>query len=420
MVANSRKHHCRVRPYTREVLVLSTNLESQTKHYPLVFRNRRGYEARIKKTWLTAGILTDEAVSNGTLTKGSEKRKSMDEPAKRPDHFARDCHSPAISAAPVNAVDARPNQRACYECGDPNHLRNVCPKLNRESEQSVNQLALGWRRNEHGGRNQVRGRAYNASMNTAEAAKDSSVVTGTFSLNDHFAIVLFDFGADFSFISTKFAPILNMKPSIANPGYVIEIADGKKVKVDRIICGCKLELGSFLFTIDLIPLGNDSFDVISEMDWLSHNKAVIGAPVLFVKKKDGSMRICIDYHELNKLTMKNRYPLPRIADLFDQLQGARYFSKIDLRSDYHQLRVHEDDISKTAFRTRYGHFEFTVMPFGLTNAPAIFMDLMNRVCKPYLDKFDIVFIDDILIYSKTKEDHKVHLRLMLELLTKEK
>ncbi|GJV38174.1 putative reverse transcriptase domain-containing protein [Tanacetum coccineum] len=145
-----------------------------------------------------------------------------------------------------------------------------------------------------------------------------------------------------------------------------------------------------------------------------------GAPVLFIKKKDGSMRMCIDYRELNKLTVKNRYPLPRIDDLFDQLQGACYFSKIDLRSGYHQLRVHEDDIPKTTFRTRYGHFEFTVMPFGLTNAPANFMDLMNRVCKPYLDKFVIVFIDDILIYLKMKEDHKVHLRLMLELLTKEK
>ncbi|GJU42132.1 reverse transcriptase domain-containing protein [Tanacetum coccineum] len=124
--------------------------------------------------------------------------------------------------------------------------------------------------------------------------------------------------------------------------------------------------------------------------------------------------------ELNKLTVKNRYPLPRIDDLFDQLQGSRFFSKIDLRSGYHQLRVHEDDIPNTAFRTRYGHFEFTVMPFGLTNAPTMFMDLMNRVCRPYLDKFVIVFIDDILIYSKTQEEHVEHLRLVLELLKKEK
>ncbi|GKC61149.1 putative reverse transcriptase domain-containing protein, partial [Tanacetum coccineum] len=143
------------------------------------------------------------------------------------------------------------------------------------------------------------------------------------------------------------------------------------------------------------------------------------APVLFVKKNDGVLRICIAYRELNKLTIKNCYPLSRIDDLFDQLQGARYFSKIDLRSGYHQLRVHENDIPKTAFRTRYGHFEFTVMPFGLTNAPAVFLDLMDRVCKPYLDKFFIIFIDDILVYSKSKDKHEVHLRLVLELLKKE-
>nr|GEY30433.1 putative reverse transcriptase domain-containing protein [Tanacetum cinerariifolium] len=145
-----------------------------------------------------------------------------------------------------------------------------------------------------------------------------------------------------------------------------------------------------------------------------------GAPVLFAKKKDGSFRMCIDYRELNKLTNKNRYPVPRIDDLFDQLQGSQYFSKIDLRYGYHQPRVHEDDIPKTTFRTRYGDFEFIVMPFGLTNAPAVFMDLMNRVCRPYLDKFMMVFIDDILIYSKTWEEHERHLRLVLELLNKEK
>ncbi|GJR06403.1 putative reverse transcriptase domain-containing protein [Tanacetum coccineum] len=141
-----------------------------------------------------------------------------------------------------------------------------------------------------------------------------------------------------------------------------------------------------------------------------------GALVLFVKNKDGSFQMCIDYRKLNKLIVKNRYPLPRIDDLFDQLQGSSVYSKINLRSDYHQLRVRDEDIPKTAFRTRYGHYEFQVMPFGLTNALAVFMDLMNRVCKPYLDKFMIVFTDDVLIYSKSKEEHEEHHKLILELL----
>ncbi|GJU31373.1 putative reverse transcriptase domain-containing protein [Tanacetum coccineum] len=308
------------------------------------------------------------------------------------------------------------------------------------------------------------------------------------------------------FISTKFMPLLNEKPSIANPGCVIEVANGQgsfdvivgmdwlsnqkavivcHEKIVRIPVGegkvlyvqgeCNVGKTKTLMstkanepTLSDIPIVRDFEDVFpddlsglppqpqvefcidlipgatavakslyrlapSEMQELSEqlqelqDKGFIrpshspwGAPVLFVKKKDGSFRMCIDYHELNKLTIKNRYPLYRIDDLFDQLQGACYFSKINLRSSYHQLRVHDDDISKTAFRTRYEHFEFTVMPFGLTNAPVVFMDLMNRVCKPYLDKFVIVFIDDILIYSKTKEDHENHLRLMLDLLRKEK
>nr|GEY50590.1 putative reverse transcriptase domain-containing protein [Tanacetum cinerariifolium] len=158
---------------------------------------------------------------------------------------------------------------------------------------------------------------------------------------------------------------------------------------------------------------------ISDKGFIRHSSSPWRAPVLFVKKKDGSFRMCIDYRELNKLTVKNRYPLPRIDDLFDQLQGSSVYSKIDLRSGYHQLRVQEEDIPKTTFRTRYGHYEFQVMPFGLTNAPTVFMDLMNRVCKPYLDKFVIVFIDDILIYSKDKKEHEEHLRQILELLKKE-
>jgi hypothetical protein len=139
-----------------------------------------------------------------------------------------------------------------------------------------------------------------------------------------------------------------------------------------------------------------------------------GAPVLFVKKKDGTQWMCVDYRSQNEVTIKNKYPLPRIKDLFDQMKGASVFSKINLRSGYHQLKIWESDISKTAFRTRYGLYEYTVMSSGLTNAPAYFMYLMNKVFMEYLDRFIIVFIDDILISSKTMEEHEEHLRLVLE------
>ena len=141
--------------------------------------------------------------------------------------------------------------------------------------------------------------------------------------------------------------------------------------------------------------------------------------MIFLKKKDGTLRLCIDYRQLNKLTVKNKYPLPRIDDLFDQLKGANIFSKIDLRSGNHHLRIKDADVHKTAFRTRYRHYEFLVMPFGLTNAPAAFMDLMNRVFRPYVDQFVVVFIDDILVYSKDQESQDTHLRVVLETLRKE-
>jgi hypothetical protein len=140
--------------------------------------------------------------------------------------------------------------------------------------------------------------------------------------------------------------------------------------------------------------------------------------VLFVEKKDGSKRLCVDYRALNAVTIKNKYPLPRIEVLFEQLKGAKIFSKIDLNSGYHQLRINEEDIEKTTFSTRYGHYEYIVMSFGLTNAAAAFMEAMNRMLHEYLDDFIIVFLDDILIYSKSEEEHERYLSLVLETLQK--
>nr|GFB03359.1 putative reverse transcriptase domain-containing protein [Tanacetum cinerariifolium] len=201
-------------------------------------------------------------------------------------------------------------------------------------------------------------------------------------------------------------------PSIHDQPIVLEFPDVFPDKLPRIPPVREVE-----FNIELIPEAEpiskapyrmalvelkelkDQLQKLLERGFIHPSVSPWGAPVLFVKKKDGSMRLCIDYHELNKITIRNRYPLPRIDDLFDQLQGAMHFSKIDLRSGYHQLRVKEQDISKTAFRIRYGHYEFLVMPFGLTNAPAVFMNLMNRIFHEFLDKFVIVFIDDILVFS---------------------
>ena len=151
---------------------------------------------------------------------------------------------------------------------------------------------------------------------------------------------------------------------------------------------------------------------LSDKGFIRPSTSPWSALVLVANKRGKTLRLCIGYRQLNRVTIKNRYPLPRIVDLFDQLRGARVYSKIDLCTGYHQLRVRETNIPKTAFRTRYGHFEFTVMPFGLMDAPATFMDLMHRVFQPYLDQFVVVFVDDILIYSQSEWEHEYHLRIV--------
>ncbi|XP_040367269.1 uncharacterized protein LOC112177433 [Rosa chinensis] len=220
---------------------------------------------------------------------------------------------------------------------------------------------------------------------------------------------------------------------------------GVSLELDKFCDACPIVIGGKEFTAALIVLADHKSDTALRAGFLAHVESVsctaVMAEISVVSEYSdvfqeipglpprrevdfaidvipgtAPLRLCVDYRQLNKVTIKNRYPLPRIDDLFDQLKEAAVFSKIDLRSGYHQLRVKDDDVPKTAFRTRYGHFEFVVMPFGLTNAPAAFMDLMNRMFSPYMDKFVVVFVDDILVYSKTLEDHDKHLRIVLQLL----
>nr|GEX09391.1 putative reverse transcriptase domain-containing protein [Tanacetum cinerariifolium] len=401
-------------------------------------------------------------------------------------YFAHDCRSSGntnvANAQRNNGVNPKGN--GCFECGAPGHFKRDCPKLNNKDRGKVN--APGWvyvvRNAEKRG---------NASRDL-----DSNVVTGTFLLNNRYASILFDTGADRSFILTAFSSLIDIVPIPLGNSYDVELEDGKIVRVDTIMRGCTLNFLSHPFNIDLMHVELGSFDVIISMDWLRRCHAMImcdeklvrvpygnetltfhgnksnngresrltvissegkqledvpvfqdfpevfskylpglpparpvefqidliqgaspvarapyrlaqsemkelleklqelsdksfirpssspwGAPVLFIKRKDGPLRMCIDYRELNKITIKNRYPLSRINDLLDQLQGSSVYSKIDLRSGYHQLRVREQDVSKIAFKTRYRHYEFQVMPFGLTNALARFIEGFSKIAK---------------------------------------
>ncbi|GKD35298.1 putative reverse transcriptase domain-containing protein [Tanacetum coccineum] len=407
-----------------------------------------------------------------------------------------------------------------------------CPKLRNQNRGNK----TGNKNGNKTGSNEATAKAY--AIGGGGANPDSNVVTGTFLLNNCYASMLFDSGADRSFVSSTFSALLDVAPSTLDTSYAIELADGRILETNVVLRGCTLGLLGHPFDIDLMPVELGSFDVIIGMDWLAKYHALIvcdekvvripyGDEVLIIRGDDYDGRSksklniisctktqkyiqkgCQVY--LAQVTSKKTedqskekrledVPIVReflevfpedlpglpparqvefqidlvpgaapvarapyrlapaeLQELSTQLQelsdrgfmlqelsdkgfirpnsspwgapvlfvknkdGSRVYSKIDLRSGYHQLRVRKEDIPKTAFRTRYGHYEFQVMPFGLTNALAVFMDLMNRVCKPYLDRFVIVFIEDILIYSKSRKEHKGHLRLILKLLKEEK
>ncbi|GJS24832.1 putative reverse transcriptase domain-containing protein [Tanacetum coccineum] len=425
-----------------------------------------------------------------------------------------------------------------FRCGEKGHYKNKCP--NNGSQGGGNQIRgnqqnpqNNQRQNQGNpkgnnqaststqGRSRAPGRVY--SLCAEAAVKDNNVVNGTFLINNVYASVLFDTGADRSFVSYAFSKYIDIHPTTLDTNYSVELADRKSLTTTTILRGCTLNLQNHLFKIDLLPIKLGSFDVIIGMDWMAEHRAEVvcyekymcvphGNDMLIIQGERSGVKnesrlevissirtqkyidqVCqlflpqmtkeeeteiperriedvpvvrdfpevfpedlpglpptrqVEFHielitratsvarapyrlapaemkelaeQLKELSdkVKNRYPLPRIDDLFDQLQGSSIYSKIDLRPGYHQLRVREEDIPKTAFRTRYGHYEFQVMHFGLTNTPAVFMDLMNRMCKPYLDKFVIVFIDDILIYSRDEKEHEEHLKTILELLKKE-
>ncbi|GKA06918.1 putative reverse transcriptase domain-containing protein [Tanacetum coccineum] len=358
-------------------------------------------------------------------------------------HKARYCKEKSVATG----ANAQPIL-TCYDCGEQGHTRNRCPR-------KVKQEEVG----------KVHGRAY--AIKDAEP-QGPNVVTGTSLRNTYASVSLIQLadgrvgsmntvlkGFTLNLVNHLFEidlmPIeLGMFDVIIGIDWLVK-HDSIIICSEKVVC---IPYGNKMLIVEsdkgvsrlkvvscikarkpgVAPVARAPYRLApSEMRELSVQlqelleKGFIrpsstpwGAPVLFVKKKDGSFRICIDYRELNKLTVKNHYPLPRIDDLFNQLQRSSVYSKIDMRSGYHQLRIKEEYIPITAFRTRYGHFVFQVMPFGLTNAPAIFMDLMNRVCKPYLDKFVIMFIDGILFYSKDEEEHGKHLKIILELLKKER
>ncbi|GJU44888.1 putative reverse transcriptase domain-containing protein [Tanacetum coccineum] len=337
-------------------------------------------------------------------------------------HLTRNCRNKGAATG----SNQQPVSVICHACGEKGHYNYQCSKANNSAHE----------------------RAY--LPRDKNAHRDPNVVTSTFLLNQHLARVLFDSEADKSFVSISHASMLNILPITLDTKYDIEMDNGNLVGTNTVIQGCTLILLNQPFQIDLMPIKLGNFDVVIGMDWLSKyhvriicDEKFIHIPInVFIAQV---MEKKSDDKRLEDIPVVREFPeifpedLPGLPpELSNQLQRLAekgfirpstspwellsYFlrRKTDLSECVSITGIRDEDIPKTAFRTSYGHYEFQVMPFGLTNAPAVFMDLMNRVCKPYLDKFMIVFIDDILIYSRNKEEHADHLRIILELLRKEK
>ncbi|GJY27533.1 putative reverse transcriptase domain-containing protein [Tanacetum coccineum] len=358
-------------------------------------------------------------------------------------HMDRDCKNAVAVLTTQRAPVVNQRVPTCFECGRQGHYKKECPKLSGNKAGKKTKEARGKAYMMGGGEanpdlNIVTDVSYVVELADRRISKTNTILRGCMLglLGHPFNIDLmpvelgsFNVIIGMDWLANHHAVIVCDEKIIRIPyGDEVLIVQGdrndkgKKSKLSIISCTKTHKYIEKVFPEDLPKLPQTrqvEFQIDLVLGAAPTKLFTLGSPGLVYQKKDGSFRMCIDYRELNKLTVKNRYLLLRIDDLFDRLQGSRVYYKIDLRSGYHQLRVREEDIPKTAFRTRYGHYEFQVMSFGLTNAPAVFMDLMNRVCKPYLDKFVIVFIDDILIYSKSEEEHAKHLKLYLELLKKE-
>ncbi|GJW71577.1 putative reverse transcriptase domain-containing protein [Tanacetum coccineum] len=357
--------------------------------------NRRDYNRRQNQRRANAGAMTNAAPNDNEVCPKCKNKKHGGDCWK-----CGKCGKLGHKTAACWSLDRK--DVTCFNCNEKGHRKRDCPKL---------------KKNGQGGNNH--GAVYK--LGAVDAQEDPKVVTCTFLLNNRYTTALFDSGVDKSFVSTNFSTLIDIEPVELDTCYDVELAD-RKVKNVRIplegktfviegdrnnsrlkIVSCikarkYIEKGYELFLAQVTEqelkekrledvLVIRDFLELSEKGFIRPSSSPWGALVLFVKKKYGSFRMCIDYRELNKLTINNRYPLPKIDDLFDQLQGSSVYLKIDLRSGYHQLRIREGDIPITAFRTRYGHYEFRVMPFGLTNAPAVFMDLMNRVSEKLYAKF---------------------------------